>query len=55
MWLQSGAIDNLKKYDYVDDYFYKMLKKQIKEQNRHTINIDLLKYPDPERATASEH
>ena len=41
-----GLIDNIKKYNYADDYFYKMIEKQIKDKNRHTIDLDLLKYPN---------
>ena len=36
-------IDNIKNYNYADDYLYKMIKKQIKEKNRHTFDFDLLK------------
>ena len=36
-------IDNIKNHNYADDYLYKMIKKQIKEKNRHTFDFDLLK------------
>ena len=39
-------IDNIKNYNYADDYLYKMIKKQIKEKNRHIMDFNLLKYPD---------
>ena len=41
-----GLIDNIKKYNHADDYFYKMFEKQIKDKNRHTIDLELLKYPN---------
>ena len=41
-----GLIDNIKKYNYADDYFYKMIEKQIKAKNRHTVDLELLKYPN---------
>lgn len=41
-----GLIDNIKKYNHADDYFYKMIERQIKDKNRHTIDLELLKYPN---------